>query len=124
MLKVLRKVFAGERKKRFLDEIKQERELSLIAMEQKRLEALREINQELKLLAEDRNKYLTEMVALVQTEASMVREITGKTFLEGLDKMKAVLNIEQASIDNLNASNPNASSNVNRNSNTDSKKEP
>jgi len=112
---------AKRRKQRLLNEIKRERETSLNAIDQKRLDALREINEERQLLAEERNKYLTEMVALVQTETSMVREITGKSFLEGLERIKAVLNIEQATFDNLIAK-PNASDG-NRPSNSNSKEE-
>ena len=119
---------AKRRKQQLLDDIKREREASLNAIDQKRLEALREINEErklankeLQLVAEERNKYLTEMVAIVQAEVSMVREITGKDWMEGLERMKSVLNIESATIDNLIAK-PNASDG-NRPSNSNSKEE-
>jgi len=120
---MLRKLFTNKRRKqRLVEEIRRERDEAINAIEQKRLDAERSILTERNLLAEERNKYLSEIVAIVQTEASMVREITGKDFLQGLERIKAVLNIEQATIDNLIAK-PSNASDGNRPSNTNSKEE-
>ena len=123
MWDMLRKLFTNKRRKqRLVEEIRRERDEAINAIEQKRLDAERSILTERNLLAEERNKYLSEIVAIVQTEASMVREITGKDFLQGLERIKAVLNIEQATIDNLIAK-PSNASDGNRPSNTNSKEE-